>query len=112
MDEEVEREERDREWEEKRAKAREEEEEKVRKNREKREKAKARKSKKGKGGGAGMDVDGEESVGNGDVAVKKRLGPAKIAVAPTDENGGAAKGAGEEQVASVEEAGITIHEDD
>ena len=112
MDEEVEREERDREWEEKRAKAREEEEEKVRKNREKREKAKARKSKKGKGGGAGMDVDGEESAGNGDVAVKKRLGPAKIAVAPTDGNDGAAGGAGEEQVASVEEAGITIHEDD
>ena len=87
-------------------------EEKVRKNREKREKAKARKSKKGKGGGAGMEVDGEESAGNGDVAVKKRLGPAKIAVAPTDGNDGAAGGAGEEQVASVEEAGITIHEDD
>jgi hypothetical protein len=114
MDEEVEREERDREWEEKRAKAREEEEERVRKNREKREKAKARKAKKGKGGGgSGMDVDGEEeSAGNGDVAVKKRLGPAKIAVAPTDGNDGAANGAGEEQVASVEEAGITIHEDD
>lgn len=113
MDEEVEREERDREWEDKRAKAREEEEEKVRKNREKREKAKARKAKKGKGGGGGMDVDGEEeSTGNGEVAVKKRLGPAKIAVAPTDGNDGAGKGAGEEQVASVEEAGITIHEDD
>jgi hypothetical protein len=113
MDEEVEREERDREWEEKRAKAREEEEEKVRKNREKREKAKARKSKKGKGGGAGMEVDGEEeSVGSGGTAVKKRLGPAKIAVAPTDGNDGAATGAGEEQVASVEEAGIVIHEDD
>lgn len=110
MDEEVEREERDREWEEKRARAREEEEEKVRKNREKREKAKARKAKKGKGG---MEVDGEEELaGNGEVAVKKRLGPAKIAVAPTGGNDGAGKGAGEEQVASVEEAGIVIHEDD
>jgi len=54
----------------------------------------------------------EESTGNGEVAVKKRLGPAKIAVAPTDGNDGTGKGAGEEQVASVEEAGITIHEDD
>lgn len=113
MDEEVEKEERDREWEEKRTKAREEEEEKVRKNREKREKAKARKAKKGKGGGPGMDVEGEEeTAGNGETTVKKRLGPAKIATAPTNANDSAAKGAAEEQVGSAEEAGITIHEDD
>lgn len=107
MDEEVEKEEADREWEEKRAKAREEEEEKVRKNREKREKAKARKSKKGKGGGP--EVDGEEGASaNGETVVKKRLGPAKIAAAPTGESEETTQAA----APSAEEVGITIHEDD
>lgn len=110
MDEEVEKEEADRAWEEKRAKAREEEEEKVRKNREKREKAKARKAKKGKGGGP--EVDGEEGASaNGEAVVKKRLGPAKIAVAPADVEE-AAQGTGGDAAPSAEEMGITIHEDD
>ena len=86
------------------------EEEKVRKNREKREKAKARKAKKGKGGGP--EVDGEEEMAvNGDAVVKKRLGPAKIAVAPAQSGEDVAHEAGE-QATSTEEAGITIHEDD
>jgi hypothetical protein len=111
MDEEVEKEEKDREWEEKRAKAREEEEEKVRKNREKREKAKARKAKKGKGGGPG--ADGEEDVtADSDSIVKKRLGPAKIAVASVKDDGEAAQRVRGDLAMGAEETGITIHEDD
>lgn len=110
MDEEVEKEEKDKEWEDKRTKAREEEEEKVRKNREKREKAKARKAKKGKG--SGPEADSEEGgATNGEAVVKKRLGPAKIAVAPVEDGADAMQGAGDQAV-SAEEAGITIHEDD
>lgn len=107
MDEETEKEEKDREHEEKRAKARQEEEEKVRKNREKREKAKARKAKKGKGGGP--EVDGEEQAAtNGDAVVKKRLGPAKIAV----QRGEEATHEAADQATSAEESGITVHEED
>lgn len=109
MDEEVEREEKDAEWEAKRAKAREEEEEKARKNREKREKAKARKAKKGKGNG--LAVDGDEESATAEPAVKKRLGPAKVAAAP---NGSAEKGTEEpvEEQSAAEEVGLTIHDDD
>ena len=56
-------------------------------------------------------MDGEEGASaNGDAVVKKRLGPAKIAVAPVDGEE-AAQGAGD-AAPSAEEMGITIHEDD
>lgn len=112
MDEEVEREEKDAEWEANREKARAEEEEKLRRNREKREKAKARKGKKGKGDAVGV-VDATEEKAEGEPAVKKRLGPAKIAVAT---NGAAEKDGDEEaakgQKETSEEAGLTILEED
>lgn len=110
MDEEVEREEKDAEWESKRAKAREEEEEKAKKNREKREKAKARKAKKGKGGATvGLD-DGEEEKIEGEAPVKKRLGPAKVAVQVEDAKDDKDENA--EGEGAPEEAGVIIHEDD
>lgn len=116
MDEEVEKEAGDRKWEAEREERRREEEEKLRRNREKREKAKARKGKGKKGGPVGeMDgvgdgeVEGKDGSGGG---LKKRLGPAKVAVGGEGEKAGEVEEKADGQGGEGEEGGITIHDDD
>lgn len=117
MDEEVEKEEGDRKWEAEREERRKEEEEKLRRNREKREKAKARKGK-GRGwkggpvGGADGDQDGEGKEASGGAGVKKRLGPAKVAVGGENGRAAEAEEKADAQGGEGEEGGLTIHDDD
>ena len=112
MDEEVEKEEGDRKWEAEKEARRKEEEEKLKRNREKREKAKARKGKGKKGGPVGgMDVDEEAKDGSGG-GVKKRLGPAKVAMGGEEGKVGEVEERGVLQGEGGEESGITIHEED
>ena len=56
-------------------------------------------------------MDGDEESATAEPAVKKRLGPAKVAAAP---NGSAEKGTEEpvEEQSAAEEVGLTIHDDD
>lgn len=105
MDEEVKAEEAEKEYQSKKEEMEKKDEEKLSKNRAKREKLKARQQKKKAGEKGAMDVDGEQPKQNGGV-VKKKLGPAKVALPSKGDDD---TPAGE---ATQEEAGITIHDDD
>lgn len=110
MDEEVKTEEAEKEYQQKKDEMEKKDEEKLSKNRAKREKAKKRQEKKKKTGEKGaMGVDEDQPKHNGD-AVKKKLGPAKVAL-PAKGDTETVPG-GEEGEAPREEAGITIHDDD
>lgn len=108
MDEEVKAEEAEKEYQQKKEELGRKDEEKLSKNRAKREKAKKRQEKKKFGEQGAMEVDGNPAKQNGD-AVKKKLGPAKVAL---PSKGDGEDGCEEGEAPSQEEAGITIHDDD
>lgn len=108
MDEEVKAEEAEKEYQQKKEELEKKDEEKLSKNRAKREKAKKRQEKKKAGEKGAVDMDGDSARQNG-AGLKKKLGPAKVALPST---GDAEDGREEGEAASQQEAGITIHDDD
>ncbi|KXT05177.1 hypothetical protein AC578_8393 [Pseudocercospora eumusae] len=109
MDEEMKQEEAEKEFQERKEQMQKADDEKLSKNRAKREKAKMRAAKKKAGGKDSMDVDegANQPEKNG---VKKKLGPAKVAL-PSNGDGKEVEMNGEGE-AAAEEVGITIHDDD
>lgn len=109
MDEEVKAEDAEKEYQQRKDEMEKKDDEKLSKNQAKRAKAKLRQQKKKAGEKGAMEVDEDQPKQNGDV-VKKKLGPAKVALPGKADAENAP--AGEDGEAQKEEAGITIHDDD
>lgn len=122
MDEEVEREKADKEFEAKREQAKKRDEDKLSKNQARRAKMKKRKEKaeEGRKNGDGMEVDGDQNGANGAAGgkgglVKKKLGPAPVAL-PVEKGDAveaeAENGNGDGDGQTEEAGGITFHDED